>query len=507
MQLTKPITPAAWPMEGGAVRQVGIDAGVALLCILPLLITAHLPLTDLPNHLARQYILHDLPNSAVLRQFYTVHWALIPNLALEVFMVAARQVMPLDLAMRAFCITTVLLLFLGTRLVNRRFGEGRAYRAVPVLCYGGPFQYGFLGYCFGVGLALLLFGFWIGVRQRGLAARCAFLLAGGFGLLLCHLAAFGLFAIAVGICELTGGAATRLGLCAQIARRLAIPVLCLGAVMAVFILLGPAPSDASDHAVRFSSLHEKMRSLLSITFFTQPVREGALLVAALAGLAAAFATRAVRWHLTGLCVVIGMGVVWLMLPNIALGTTFIDYRLPWAVAFFVLAALVPGRRYGRFVWPLAAYVGILGVVRIAMIATLWLRWEPTLAAIDDALARLPAGSKLMVIEGRTAPEAIFRDPDLSNVASYAVARRQAFYPGMFAGIEGQVLAFQPHSRALWERDGFVRGLPDTLTSLAPDYDHVLVLLPQYAHVAPDLPLQPEASGEDFTLLKVIQPGR
>ena len=128
------------------VRDAWFDCLIAVVCILPLLLTAHLPLTDLPNHLARQYILRDWAGSPYLQTFYDVRWALVPNLALELFVLAARQVMSIDLAVRVFCIATVVLLFLGARLVNRTLsgGQARLYRVAPLLCYGGPFQYGFL---------------------------------------------------------------------------------------------------------------------------------------------------------------------------------------------------------------------------------------------------------------------------------------------------------------------------------------------------------------------------
>src|ERR1700710_926963 len=199
-------------------QAIWVDALVAAACILPLLLTAHLPLTDLPNHLARQYILRDWASSPFLQTFYYIRWELVPNLALELFVLVARQAMSIDMAVRAFCITTVLMLFLGTRLVNLELSGGRArmYRFAPLICYGGPFQYGFLSYCIGVGAGLLLFGVYLRLRRRRGVMLVAFLLASGFVLMLCHLAAFGLFALAIGGCELastfrtTGGAPRRL---------------------------------------------------------------------------------------------------------------------------------------------------------------------------------------------------------------------------------------------------------------------------------------------------------
>ena len=104
------------------------------------------------------------------------------------------------------------------------------------------------------------------------------------------------------------------------------------------------------------------------------------------------------------------------------------------------------------------------------------------------------------------PSHAFRDPDLTNVAAYAVAHQQAFYPGMFASIPGQILLFQPHYRDLWIKAGYPSHYPSSLTSLPPDYDYVLVLVPTLAHIAPGLPLKSQASGPDFEILKVTRPG-
>jgi hypothetical protein len=63
-----------------SLREGWIDTGTALLCLVPLLLTTYLPLPDLPDHLARQYILRDWASSPQLQVFYVVHWSLVPNL-------------------------------------------------------------------------------------------------------------------------------------------------------------------------------------------------------------------------------------------------------------------------------------------------------------------------------------------------------------------------------------------------------------------------------------------
>ena len=56
-----------------------------------------------------------------------------------------------------------------------------------------------------MGIGLLLFGVFLRLRRRRAVVLAAFLSASGFVLMLCHLAAFGLFALAVGACELACG--------------------------------------------------------------------------------------------------------------------------------------------------------------------------------------------------------------------------------------------------------------------------------------------------------------
>jgi hypothetical protein len=148
----------------------------------------------------------------------------------------------------------------------------------------------------------------------------------------------------------------------------------------------------------------------------------------------------------------------------------------------------------------------LTLVRIGLIAGQWLSWEPTLAALDHSLGSLPLGARLMVVEGPSPAGGIFRHPALTQVASYAVARRQAFDPGIFAVLAGQLLFFQPHFLELWRDDHEGESAP-ALDHLAPDYDYVLVLVPETARISPLLKLACQKAGPNFELLKVLPSAR
>ncbi|MFV0623552.1 hypothetical protein ACBY01_06015 [Sphingomonas sp. ac-8] len=477
------------------VRGRLIDGVILLACLVPLLITAHLPLSDLPNHLARQFLLRDWATSSAAQTFYSYEWRLVPNLALELFVVAARGLVGVEMAVRLFCIATLVLLFAGTRTINLAVGEGRSriYRAVPLLCYGGPFQFGFLSYCFGIGLCLLLFGLYLRWRVRSPAFVVAVFLAGSIALLLCHLTAFELFAIAVGAIELVAG--WREGRALGVVRRQALAATFLVPPLLLFLSLSPTASDGK--GIVWSSLQQKAESIVAITLFANPRAELLLLGVALACGAAALATRTVRVATGGVMLVGLMGLVWLAMPRSMLGGGYVDYRLPWTIAFFALAMLVPGARWMRFGRPLGAVMLVAAAARVALIAWAWIGWEPVTARIDAALSRLPVGARLMVVQGDVPSVTQSRQPSLLHVAAYAVARRQAFEPNLYASISGQMLEFTPEYRRLQQFTS-----PSRLNAIDPAYDHLLVIDPGYARLAPTLPLVRLDAGDRFALYRV-----
>jgi hypothetical protein len=478
-----------------------IDAAILAVTLVPLLLTAHLPLSDLPNHLARQFVLRDWATSPALQAYYGYHWALVPNLALELFVTAARAVMPIEWAMRLFCIATVAMLFLGTRAVNRTLAgpQSRLYRAAPLLCYGGPFQFGFLSFCFGVGASLLFFALYLRMRRGPVAPLMATMLAAAALLLLCHLAAFGLFALATAGHALGTEVAKReRGLLPRLVRAGAVHALFLLPPFLLFSLLSPT---AGEHgAIDWPTLREKIESIAAITLFSSPRIELALLAVALAGLAAGLLAGALRFTQAAWAILALMLLAWLAMPRGMIGSGYLDYRLPWAMSFYALALLTPGPRWAAWRRPLGAGFLLLGLARVATIALFWLSWEPLLGRIDADLARLPEGARLMVVDGGGTSVSAARAASLLHVASYAIIRAHAFEPNFYASISGQMMRFQPAWKPLM-RIGNPKSI-ETAREIDPVYDHLLVLEPGTAHLAPGLPLRRIDGTDRFTLYAI-----
>jgi hypothetical protein len=477
---------------------LSIDATILAATLIPLLLTAHLPLSDLPNHLARQFVLRDWAASPTLQTYYGYDWALVPNLALELFVTALRPLVSIELAMRLFCMATVAMLFLGTRAVNRALaGPGsRLYRAAPLLCYGGPFQFGFLSFCFGVGLSLLFFALYLRLREGRAPPFVATMLAASFLLLLCHLAAFGLFALATAGHALGAEVARReRGFLPRIFRAGLIHAVFLVPPFLVFMALSPT---AGEHGtVDWPSLREKIESIVAITLFSAPRIELALLAAAFAGLAIGLVVGALRFTPTAWAILALMACAWMAMPRGMIGSGYLDYRLPWAISFYALASLRPGPRWARWGVPLGTGFLLLAAARVATIAMFWLSWEPLLARIDGDFARLPEGARLMVVDGGGTSVSATRAPSLLHVASYAIIRAHAFEPNFYASISGQMMRFQPAWKPLMRI-----GNPRSIETIDPAYDHLLVLEPATAHLAPGLPIRRIDGTDRFTLYAI-----
>jgi hypothetical protein len=479
-----------------------IDCAILAFAIVPLFLTAHVPLFDMPNHIARQYVIRDIATSPTLQQFYFVEWALVPNMAIEVFVAAVRSFVSIDEALRLFCIVTLALTFIGTRLINLTIGGplSRIYRIAPLFFYSGSFQYGFLSFCFGVGLALVAFGLYLRYRSgRNVLIIPMFTLA-GCAILLCHLAAFGLYAIAIGAFELAlclednrgkpletlAGRLTAVEL--RAAAHLLPPLLML-------VVLGSAPDPSQ--TMEWPDLKSKATAIAAVFLFSSPVWEIGLFILTAVGTIAAlvlgiFRVNGLVWPMAVL-----MLLAFLVLPREALGTAYIDYRIPAGALLFALGFVTPGPAMERFGKLAASWFSALVIGRVASIAVLWLSWEPVFAELDNVFQQLPQGSRVMVVEGWASMLEI-HSPPIEHTPSFIVARRQGFEPNLFAGTAAQILRLQPEFRPLYNITP-----PDSLDRIDPAYDHLLVIRPSLARLSPQLPLTLLArEGDTYALYRV-----
>ena len=126
--------------EDGALRwwQTWWGAGaIALLCALPLLWPTIPPLVDLPGHMAAYKVELDLARSPDLQRYYTLHWAMIGNLGMNLLVIPLSKLFGLELAVKLIMIAVPPMTAAGFQWVAREVNG----RIPPSALIALPFAY------------------------------------------------------------------------------------------------------------------------------------------------------------------------------------------------------------------------------------------------------------------------------------------------------------------------------------------------------------------------------
>jgi len=313
--------------------------------VVPIAAVRYLPLNDYPFHLARIFILADIDGPIVSRFYEAGNW-LLPNIALDAVGLAIAQLTGPELAVRIFVALALVLQLIGVVALHKaahgRWGLWPLLALVPV--YNGILSYGFLNYLFGTGLALLAAAAWLAYRERTWALPFAFV--AGCILMLCHMEAFGVFAVIVGMAEIVrawtrglGGQAGRPEWLPALAR-LAVAALPFLAALVLFLVLSPT-SDDLEGGFRYGGF--RIADLIYGPIFalasSLPMLD--VLALLLAGLLFCWAWWSGRLSISvpvllGACVLAAAAV---LLPRYMLGSDFANVRLAPAAILVGLAAI------------------------------------------------------------------------------------------------------------------------------------------------------------------------
>lgn len=486
----------------------GVLLAVALV---PLWLVTMPPLEDYPNHLARMHILIHAPHDEVLGQFYQVHWALIPNLAMDLLVPPLAHLIPLALAGKVFISLTLVLLSSGTLALHYVLYRKLSIWPLSVflLLYNGIFLYGILNFLFGLGVALWGLAAWIYLPARRAWPRALLFYAMSCVLFVSHLSALGVFAICV------------LGYEVQLAQRDKVrpgrtvawaSALALGPALPVlFFLLGSADTAAGQPLFGYDDLRfivsRKLGALLSLFGNYAQVLDAATL--GMAVWSTCYAGMAKRLSLDGrisgsISVLV---LMFLVMPFQVFGSNFADSRILVAVAFLFVASfnLRLGFRYER-----AFAIGVLAIfgIRMAVITTQWQKSDKAIAQYVQAIDQLPEGSRLLALAAGAPGQT--SEPQLAHVASLAVIRKSVFLPSMYAMPRGQPITFTAGYRSLARRaprlDQWYGAGPHWDEVLG-EYDYVLLIREGLFLPHPPALLRLVYEGTDFRLYRTPRASR
>jgi hypothetical protein len=405
---------------------------VAAVVLFPIALVTLPPLADLPNHLARIYIINHLADDSDLQKYYTLHWRLLAFQSTDLILPPLARLVGLFLAAKIYIVATLLLLVGGTASLHRAlFGRiGLWPGAAALVLYNFMFSWGLISVLFAIGCCLLLTAGWIATQARGGIGRTLVFAVLAVALFICHFFAFAVYAVVI-VCFELGKARGSLRQ-ARTIRRLGSCAATLVAPCLLFVF----SLDASVKTItQYGSTDDKMRAVLSpfAMYLTRPEFAYAmLLVVALLiarrRLPFAFASE-MTWPM------LAIAAFTVIMPSELASVWGADFRLPTiALLLAVAASDIRFRNPNQAAVFAAALLAFL-VYRIAFVAQDWLGYARDYDELRTASSVIEKGSRLVVLQSSL--DDLRADPAPSlipfrHAAALAVIDRDVFLPHLFA---------------------------------------------------------------------------
>lgn len=464
-----------------------------LVVLLPIWSVTLPPLLDYPNHLARQYILAGLPDSAILQQFYLAAWRPVPNLAMDAVVQALSSVLPIDTAAKVFLSSALLLVALAPIALSRAlFGHITPISLSGLLLVNSEVVgLGFVNFVFSAGLALCLLAAWIQCRKRPhWIALGAFPLL-SLALYFAHLAGYGVYVVLA--------CAYEFGLMSSYLRdrrregvgplwRDAWPfylslALQVAAPMAAFFLA--SPTSAVPEPSIYGGIWRKFELLGGMFFYlVQPhswILDRGLAIALTAAVLALTLLRVVVVSRVMVWPLIGMTLVFFLTPMSLFGGWGADHRLLLPLGLLLAGSFRIAKGTPRQ-WTFAATLVIVAVVSRTAVVTR--EWHSANRIYDEylrAFSSLDDGSRVYFAFGhpggqRTWPAPVYHLPCL------AVAKKRIYLPYLFANPSQQPLSYAPEYADLQHISRgpvLTHGASPNWSGLRGSFDYFLLTNDQY----------------------------
>ena len=342
----------------------------------PIFMLHGVPGVDTPNHVARLHVLASLEQSHSMWNFYRIHWALLPNLAVDLFVAPMVYLFKIDALtlMKIFIVNTFGITGAGFAVLNRALnGKWSAFGLLGLsVSFSYVLGFGFINYLFGIGVGLLFVGVQLMLKDKP-KWRLWFIALGFPFLLLNHLlalvlAAMTLMAIAWWQKDKTPG----------LWRGFA-----LGSFLSLVYMKLSTTGAVSD-GFRYDSLPQHIRNVLFPVYFSDLTRDTAfwLILLAMVGFGV---MKAKKKETFAYWVLGGFSLLGLLLPHMAMTSAYLSGRVS------IWAALAGGAAFQEVALSPALIVGLL-LARSADVATRFLGWNPTFDQIHEDLGKIPDGS-------------------------------------------------------------------------------------------------------------------
>lgn len=407
-------------------------AAMGLVALLPFLVASLPSMTDLPGHIGRYRVMVGIDHSAALARFYAFEWKLTGNLGMDLMVYALSPWLDVETAARIAAASIAPLTIAGIAAVSRALHGRIQPSAVLAGCFviGNPFLFGFVNYCLGFALALLVFAWWIALRPRRAARQLAMLLIPVLLVWLTHAMAWGVLGLLV-----AGFEGERLWRDRTRAALADAAIRCLAFVPPLVLTV----AWRGDGAGELYSYGDELLSRKAMDWVVMLRGEDRLLdigtpvIVALLVAALCWA-RALRADPRGTAGGLLLALACLLMPTTLFGSWAADERLAPGVVIVLLVSLRwIGSKRGAL--RLAALGLALFVVRTAAIARDWHRLDLGYRSNLRAFEHIPYGARVHTVVLQDTCRVFWQQTAYNHLASIAIARRDAlvntqwFLPG------------------------------------------------------------------------------
>jgi hypothetical protein len=396
-------------------------AALALLAAVPLLWPAIPPLVDLPGHMAAYKVELDLARSPDLQRYYSLHWALIGNLGLNLLVVPLAKLVGLELAVKLIMLAVPPLTVAGFLWVAREV-HGRvpasALFALP-FAYAYPFTFGFANFVLAMALSFLAFGLWLRLGRLGRTRlRAALFLPLAVMVWLAHTFGWGVLGIlafsAETVREVDRGrrlpeAAFRAGL------------QCLSLALPLLMMLVWRSGDVAGKTEHWLAVVPKVNYLLYALRDRWKWVDVPSVLVVLGLLAWALRSRRFGFSRHLAASALFLLAIYLALPQKIFGSSYADMRLlPYTIALGVLA-MRPKAELPALALAGLAFFGLRMASETVSFALYGAAFDRELAALDH----VPRGARLLSLIG-TPCRGEWTMTRFDHLSGLAVVRREAY---------------------------------------------------------------------------------
>lgn len=414
----KRIETAWWEMRGFVLAAV-------LLSIVPLLLPAIPPLTDLPGHMGRYRVMLGT-DAAVLSQWYQFHWRIAGNLGVDLLVAGLAPLLGLELAVKLVILAIPALTASGILWISRE-AHGRIQPwvlfALP-LAYNYSFLFGFVNHALSMALALNAFALWLRLgRQNRIGLRAALFVPLSALIWLAHVVGWGVLGIMAFGAELARARQQGRG---WLATLVMAGVACLPLALPMVLLFVWRSSDGAGVTGRFFEIRLKLGFIAMVLRDRWAIYDIASVALIGIVLYRALRDRRIERALSLAAASLLLFAAFALLPFILFGSAFADMRI---APFMVILALLTFRAGAAFPARERATLALIGLaffgVRTAGTTIgFWQvdrEWNRHLAALDH----IPHGARLVTFVGSNCidPWAHRRE---SHLSALALVRRSAF---------------------------------------------------------------------------------